>query len=274
MQRNIRSGRALLLAALLAPVSVAQADPSVVTMNGVPAQVIPSIPELGAPTFVTPAGAGSFMGDEGGPAGTNVSTGTDGAAGGSVPSSDWTGYSGSGTPTMDKMMATPYGGLASAAATQLGVNPEAMAGLGQLESGFRNVPTANGSSSATGPWQITSGTWTDTVGKYNLPYTASDITNPAAQAQVASYIAKDYAAAVSNKTGQPATVLQTYGAWVFGPSPGGNMARADASDPLSSFVSAKALSNNNMTGWTVGQFYSTFGNKLGSTSNQTVLAKL
>jgi len=149
-----------------------------------------------------------------------------------------------------------------------------MAGLGQLESGFRNVGTANGSSSATGPWQITTGTWNDTVAKYNLPYTASDITNPAAQAQVASYIAKDYSNAVSKQTGQPATVLQTYGAWVFGPTPGSNMATADPAKPLSSYVSAQALSNNNMTGWTVGQFYSKFGNKLGSGANQTVQAGL
>ena len=264
MHRDTQPGRALLLAALLITMNVAQADPSVVTMPGVPAQVIPSIPEVGAPTFVTPAGAGSFMGDGGSAASTDRSVDA------SSSSTDWTGYSGGGTPAMDAMMATPYGEAAASSATQLGLNPEAMAGLGQLESGFRNVGTANGSSSATGPWQITSGTWADTVSKYNLPYTASDITNPAAQAQVASYIAKDYANAVSNKTGQPATVLQTYGAWVFGPSPGGNMARADTSDPLSNFVSAKALSNNNMTGWTVGQFYSTFSNKLGSAASQTV----
>jgi len=200
------------LALLAAGASLsAIADPAPVTMNGVPAQVIPSIPEVGAPTFVTPAGGGSFMGDGGGP------TGTDGSA----SSTDWTGYSGGGTAAMDAMMATPYGALASQAATQLGLNPEAMAGLGQLESGFRNVGTANGSSSATGPWQIITGTWNGTVAKYNLPYTASDITNPAAQAQVASYIAKDYSGAVSQATGQPATVLQTYGASQSSPCFGG-----------------------------------------------------
>ncbi len=246
----------------------ALADPAPVTMNGVPAQVIPSIPEVGAPNFVTPAGGGSFMGDGGGP------TGTDGSTDPSATSTDWTGYSGGGTAAMDAMMATLYGALASQSATQLGLNPEAMAGLGQLESGFRNVGTANGSSSATGPWQITTGTWNGTVAKYNLPYTASDITNPAAQAQVASYIAKDYSTAVSRATNQPATVVQTYGAWVFGPTPGAMMATADPSTPLSSFVSAKALSNNNMTGWTVDQFYSKFGNKLGSGANQTVQARL
>ncbi len=269
MRAPSRLRQGLLFAACLVQGSPAWADPAPVTFNGVPAQVIPSIPEVGAPNFVTPAGGGSFMGDGDSPTGTDGSTDT------SASSTDWTGYSGGGTTAaMDAMMATPYGALASQSATQLGLNPEAMAGLGQLESGFRNVGTANGTSSATGPWQITTGTWADTVAKYNLPYTASDITNPAAQAQVASYIAKDYSSAVSKQTGQPATVLQTYGAWVFGPSPGGNMATADPAKPLSSFVSDKALSNNNMTGWTVGQFYSTFGNKLGSGANQTVQAGL
>jgi len=255
----------MLLAACLVQGSSAWADPTPVTLNGVPAQVIPSIPEVGAPTFVTPASSGSFMPDDG------SSTSTDGT-GGSTATTDWTGYSGGGTAAMDAMMATPYGPSAATYSSQLGLNPEAMAGLGQLESGFRNVGTSNGSSSATGPWQITTGTWNSTVAKYNLPYTAADITNPAAQAQVASYIAKDYSSAVSNQTGQPATVLQTYGAWVFGPTPGGNMATANPSKPLSGFVSAQALSNNNMTGWTVGQFYTNFGNKLGSAASQTVQA--
>jgi hypothetical protein len=263
-----RSWLNLGFASLVAGISLhAFADPAPVTMNGVPAQVIPSIPEVGAPTFVTPAGSGSFMGDGG------SATSTDGSTDMSSSSTDWTAYSGGGTPAMDAMMATPYGAAAASSATQLGLTPEAMAGLGQLESGFRNVGTANGSSSATGPWQITSGTWAGTIAKYNLPYTASDITNPAAQAQVASYIAKDYSSAVSQATQQPATVVQTYGAWVFGPSPGSKMATADPSTPLGQFVSDKALSNNNMTGWTVGQFYSTFGNKLGSAANQTVQAR-
>ncbi len=260
MLTGAKRGWGLLLAASLAHGQIAWADPAPVTMTGVPPQIIPSYAEVGAPTFVTPSGGGSFMGDTG-------TSGTDASSG----STDWTGYtSGSGSSAMDSMMATSYGALAAASATQAGVTPEAMADLGQLESGFKNVGTSNGSSSATGPWQITTGTWADTVAKYNLPYTASDITNPAAQATVASYIAKDYSSAVSKETGQPATVVQTYGAWVFGPSPGANIAVANASDPLSKYVSSKALSNNNMTGWTVGQFNSNFSSKLGSSASTIV----
>ena len=101
-------------------------------------------------------------------------------------------------------------------------------------------------------------------------YSASDITNPTAQAAVASYIIKDYASTVSQATGQPATVLQTYGAYVFGPTPGSRIATADPSAPLSSYVSAKSLANNNMQGWTVGQFQSVMGARLGSTASTTV----
>ncbi len=260
MFRIGRIGPWTLLTASLACGTVGRADPAPVTMNGVPPQIIPSYAEVGAPTFVTPSGGGSFMGD----------TGT-GSTGSSSGSTDWTGYtSGSGSPAMDMMMATPYGSLAAASATQVGVSPEAMADLGKLESGFNNVGTSNGSSSATGPWQITTGTWAGEIAKYNLPYTASDITNPAAQATVASYIAKDYSDTVSAQTGQPATVVQTYGAWVFGPSPGSKIATADASEPLSDFVSSTALSNNNMTGWTVGQFTSHVNDKIGSSAGSIV----
>ena len=58
---------------------------------------------------------------------------------------------------------------------------------------FQNIPTANGSSSATGPWQITTGTCNSTVARYGLGYSASDINDPAAQATVASYIIRDTA---------------------------------------------------------------------------------
>jgi muramidase (phage lysozyme) len=260
MRPGSRTAWTLLLGVSFAQGHVARADPAPVTMTGVPPQIIPSYAEVGAPTFVTPSGGGSFMGDTG-TSGTGTSSG----------SMDWTGYtSGSGSSAMDAMMATSYGALAASSATQAGVTPEAMADLGQLESGFRNVGTSNGSSSATGPWQITTGTWADTVAKYNLPYSASDITNPAAQATVASYIAKDYSNAVSEETGKPATVVQTYAAWVFGPSPGANIAVANASDPLSKYVSATNLSNNNMTGWTVGQFNANFSGKLGSSASTIV----
>ncbi len=167
-------------------------------------------------------------------------------------------------------MAQSYGQTAIDTANQLGISPDAVAGFGQLESGFRNIATANGSSSATGPWQITSGTFNDVVSRYNLPYTAADRSNPEAQAVVANYIIRDYSAQVSQAIGYPATVQQAYSAFVFGTTAGKGIAAADLSAPLSNFASSEALANNNMTGWTVGQFYNRVSSKLGTLATQPV----
>jgi hypothetical protein len=240
---------------------MAWADPAPSNWSGVPAQVIPRYPETGAPAFTTPTGTGSFTNGQGSAADSGMSTGSSGGT-----------YTGGGGAAMTNMMAQSYGQTAYATAQQLGNNPDAVAGIGQIESGFRNVATANGSSSATGPWQITSGTWGDYVNRYNLPYSVADRTNPEAQAVVANYIIRDYAASVTAVTGQPATVQQAYGAYVFGPTAGGSLANASPIEPLSNYVSAPSLANNNMTGWTVGQFYGLVGSKIGPVATQTVRA--
>ena len=242
----------------------ARADIAPRSWTGVPAQIIPQAAETGAPSFTTPSGGSTFFGDTN-TGGDNSSgdTGGDGSSGGGSTTV------GSGA-SYDTMMAQSYGQTALNTAQQLGINPNAIAGIGQLESNFQNVGTANGSSSATGPWQITSGTWNGYIAKYNLPYTASDITNPNAQAVVANYILKDYASSVSSAIGQPATVQQAYGAYVFGPTGGSGLASASSTAPMSDYVSAQALANNNMTGWTVGQFYNRVSSKIGSVATQTV----
>ena len=233
----------------------ARADVTPQSWTGVPVQIIPQAAETGAPSFTTPSGGSTFFG--------NTNTGGGSSTGGVSTAV------GSGT-SYNTMMAQSYGQTALSTAQQLGLNPNAIAGIGQLESNFQNVGTSNGSSSATGPWQITSGTWSDYVSKYNLPYTASDITNPDAQAVVANYILKDYASSVSTAIQQPATVQQAYGAYVFGPTGGAGLASASSTAPMSDYVSAQALANNNMTGWTVGQFYDRVGSKIGSVATQTV----
>ena len=257
----MRTGGRIAFAVAMAAVVVghgmpALADLSPSSYTGVPAQVIPQAVETGAPSFTTPTGGGSFMGNTG--SGPSTGTGSGGT------------YSGGGGASLDQMMAQSYGQTAYNTAQQLGLNPDAVAGIGQIESGFRNVATSNGSSSATGPWQITSGTWSDYVSKYNLPYTAADRTNPDAQAVVAPYIIKDYASAVSTALGQPATVQQAYGAYLFGPGGGSRIATADSGAPMSQFVSSTQLSNNNMVGWTVGQYNSAIAGRLGSVANETV----
>jgi hypothetical protein len=261
----MRTTRQILLIVLSSGVTPAIADPAPSNFQGVPAQIIPTYQEVGAPTFTTPSGTASFSGLQSG-------TGTGGTDPGAGGSGGGTSYTGGGSTPLQSMMATSYGQIAYATAQQLGNNPDAVAAFGVLESGFQNVPTANGSTSATGPWQITTGTWNDYVARYNLPYTTADMTTPAAQAVVANYIIQDYSARVSTAIQSSATVEQAYGAFVFGVNAGANMARADPSAPMSNYVSATALANNNMTGWTVAQFYNRVSSKVGSVATQTVAA--
>ncbi len=173
---------------------------------------------------------------------------------------------------MTAMLSTSYGATAVSTAAQTGVNAEAVAAIGQAESRFQNVATANGTSSATGPWQIVSGTFLGTSQKYGLGYTAADITNPQAQAVESSYIIKDTAAAVSAATNQPATVAQTYAGYVFGPTNGAAIATAPDSTLLSTILPASYLTNNNLPlSTTVGQLNANYAARLGSAANQRVL---
>lgn len=246
--------RGLLVAACVGLGGPAWADPSPVTATGLPPQIVPAVPEVGL-TIMQMPGAGTQPGT--------------GSTGGTTPGGG--SSTGSGA-AYDALMSQSYGSAAAQDAQQAGINVNALADIGQAESGFQNIPTANGSSSATGPWQITTGTFNAINQQYGLGFSSSDITNPTAQAEVASYIIQNYANSVSQATGQPATVVQTYGAYVFGPSAGAQMATADPSAPLSSFVSSQALSNNNMQGWTVGQFQQVMSGRLGPTASQTVRA--
>ena len=173
---------------------------------------------------------------------------------------------------MTAMLATPYGDTAVSTAAQTGVNAEAVAAIGQAESQFQNIPTANGTSSATGPWQIINSTFLATSQKYDLGYTAADITNPQAQAVEASYIIKETATAVTAATSQPATVAQAYDGYVFGPTKGAALATASDSAPLSTVLSATDLSNNNLSPTTtVGQLNANYAARLGSAATQRVL---
>lgn len=220
-----------------------------------PPTVVPVYPELGtgvvvaapqpapAPTPPNPSGPGSGSGN-GTPLGGNSA----------MAAYESSGFSTSGI----------------AAAEQLGINSQAMAGIAFVESHDENVGDSNGSTSAFGVYQITQPTWESTVALYGLPFTEADMTNPSDQAVVASYILKDYAAIVSQYTESPPTVLQTYGAYMFGPVPGGEIATAPASTPLSNFVSASSLANNGMTGWTVGQYQSVMAGRLGGTASAPV----
>ena len=215
----------------------------------VPTQIVPSIEETGAPTFTFPD------------AGTSSSA----AAGTSGSSSSYSGAWG-GSDAMSTLLSQSYGEDAVAAAKAAGINPDTLAAVAQIESPFQN--TGNRSSSATGVWQITDGTWNEYASKLGL--SSAERNDPAAQAKVASAIISSYASTVSKATGTSATSAQVYAAYMFGTSAGSKIATATSSTPLSSLVSSSSLAANNMSGWTVGQYLSTVSSRMGSGASETV----
>ncbi|WP_331000172.1 transglycosylase SLT domain-containing protein [Acetobacter garciniae] len=212
-----------------------------------PAQIIPSISEVGTPTFTYP-----------------------GASSGSSSSSSSSSYDGTwgSTDAMATLLSQTYGTDAVAAAEAAGINPDTLAAFAQIESHFQN--TGNSTSSADGVWQVTDATWNEYASKLGL--SDADRSDPAVQAQVASAIISSYAQSVASVNGGTATSAQVYAAYMFGTSAGEKIATASADTPLSNFVSATSLSNNNMSGWTVGQYMSTVSSRMGSGASEAVIS--
>jgi hypothetical protein len=177
----------------------------------------------------------------------------------------------SDTPQLQTLMAQSYGGTAVNTSEQLGINPASVAAIAQVESGFRNVGTANGSTTATGPWQFTAGTFNAVSQNNNLGFAPSSLTDPNAQAAAAPYYLQQIASTVGAATGQPVTTLQAYEGWVFGPDAGAQIATASSNVPLSALVGGQSLANNGMSNWTVGDFRTAMTSRLGPAANQTVL---
>ena len=140
----------------------------------VPETIIPVFPEVGFGGYSGPSPAGE--------AGTGAATGTPGGTGAGTAAVGEGGQ----TAAMTNMLAQSYGQTAVATAERIGVSAQTTAAIGQAESNWRNVRTENGTSAATGPWQIVPGTFEATSARYNLGYTAADINNPEAQAVVAN----------------------------------------------------------------------------------------
>lgn len=229
---------------------------NVAPMPQAPAEVVPVFQFPGIPAFS--AGSSAPL-----PTGTGTGTGTGSGVG-----------SGSSAPTgnlMAELMATPYGQAALEAAQADGLNPTTMAAIAEVESHFQNIGDTSGTTSAFGPWQVESGTWTTTCRQYGLPYTLSDMSNPQDEAVVAADTMVSFANSVEAATGSPPTIDQMYGAYVFGPGVGDQLANEqDMSAPLQSIVPAVDISNNNLQGMTVGQFYTTMNQRMGGLGSQPV----
>ena len=122
---------------LLLPVAMgltwaAQAAPGPVTQTGLPVQVVPTYPEVGAPAFSFPNGNGVGGGGSG-----------SGAGGGSPT---YTGCP--GCDPLATMQAQSWGTGAVDAATTLGIDPAALAATCVVESGCMNTPAGSGGSRA------------------------------------------------------------------------------------------------------------------------------
>lgn len=236
-QSMIRTGRLMLAGVFMPSVCLA-----------VPPQIVPEVGELGTPSFSFP-GSASAQG-----------------ATSTAATSSYSGAWGTGN-AYSTMLAQSYGAAAVAAAQAQGINPDTLAAFGQIESHFSNV--GNATSSASGVWQVTDGTWNEYASRLGL--SDADRTDPAVQAKVASAIIDDYASSISKTTGAAATGTQVYGAYMFGTKAGSEIAAAqDSQTPLSQFVSSSALAANNMTGWTVGQYYNTVAQRMGSGASEAV----
>lgn len=166
----------------------AQTNPTLVNPDSVPAQIVPTYGEVGITWGGFAGGSGAMGGGGGGTLPSNTAVTNPGS------------YQPGSSSAVDAMLATDYGATAETVAQQQGVSVEPVAAVGPAESGFRNVPTSNGSSSAIGPWKFTTSAFQAVSNRYGLGYTAADIANPQAQATEVSYLMRDNANAVSQTT--------------------------------------------------------------------------
>lgn len=241
--------------------------------DGIPPHPVLEGPgEPGAPGWAPSGGGGGYGGDGGrggGDAGRGAGAAGAGgdAAGGGVAAAPIEG----GSQALNTLARQSYGATAISSAQEMGVNPETTAAFANAESRFRNVAVANGTTSAHGVWQVTQGTWDDTVRMGNLGFTQADRNDPEAQAVVANNVIRRYSAATQNAIGREVTVADSYASYVFGPAVGPRLATASNDAPLSAIVPATSLRNNGMSSWSVGQWRGYANNSLGPAASQPAL---
>jgi hypothetical protein len=245
----------------------AGASPAPVTMNGVPEQVIPAVPEVGLGSFSMPTGTTS-IGSDGSSSAETASAGTS------------IGVSLSGS-SYDTMISQSWGALAASNAQTLGVNPVAVAATCVVESGCQNI---SGTGSITGAFQMMNSTYTSAMAAAlaDHPELASSLTSglagqsdPATQSIAAAEYLRQAAQQLQTAGISNPTVLDVRGSYNFGPGNGVTIAQADGSALMSSVVrglSASNLAANGITATTtVQQWRDSVSAKIGSASSQSVL---
>lgn len=260
---------ALAITLLVGVNGVADASPSPVTMNGVPEQVIPAVPEVGLGNFSMPTGTTSIGSD-------SSSTGTGSGSGDTSSGVDLSGSS------YDTMMGRSWGALAASNAQTVGVNPVALAATCVVESGCQNV---SGSGNITGAFQMLNSTYTSSMAAALAahPELASSTTSglagqndPATQAIAAAQYLKQAAQNLQTNGVANPTVLDARGYYNFGPGYGSAVAKADGSSLMSETLGGMSSSTLRANGisstTTVQQWRDSVTAKIGaSTASQSVL---
>lgn len=269
--RTFRSNwwpRALAAGLLVASARLASATPSPVTMDGVPEQVHPQAAEVGLGSFSWPTGKTSIMPGSGtGAAGGGTGTGTDSAS-----------LSGA---AYDTMMSQSWGAQASSNATELGVNPTALAATCVVESGCTNNES---SGDIKGIFQMTSSAYTSNLAAAlaSNPNLANSVmsglagqNDPATQSIAAAQYLKTAAASLQSAGIASPTVLDVRGSYNFGNSNGVAIARANGDTLMSDVIqnlSASTLAQNGISSTTtVQQWRNSVSAKMGSAATQPVL---
>lgn len=165
------------------------------------------------------------------------------------------------------------------AAARERIRQEVLIAFARAETGFRNVPTAvkrldgQPASSAFGPFQFLRGTWADVAAdRPDLALTEEDRRVPARQTVGAAAYASALEAQMAAGLRRAPTVLDLYGAWVFGPDPGLRIARARPETPMQRLVDEEALANNRAWGLTVKQWRDGSAARLGAAAALVVRA--
>ncbi|GBQ96703.1 hypothetical protein AA23498_2709 [Acetobacter nitrogenifigens DSM 23921 = NBRC 105050] len=191
--------------------------------------------------------------------------------------------SGSDTDALQSMYSQSWGYAAAQNASALGVNPNALAATCVVESGCQNVNTAGGGNTITGAFQMSNGTYSEELQKAlaSDPSLAASITDtgisgqqdPATQAVAAAQYLKDAATSLQKAGISDPTALDTRAYYNFGPQRGAQIATANDSALMSSYVPSNQLASNGISsGETVGQWKSSVAAKMGSAASSPILS--
>src|SRR5208283_5399100 len=220
----------------------AYADPHIVLPDGLPVQVHPTFSEPGLPAFSFPSGGSSSLGGSNSGGTGSGGSGSGGSSGGSVSSG------GSGD-AYNMMMAQDWGSQAADAAAAMGVSATALAATCAMESNCQNVGAASGSSAA-GAFQMINSTYSADINgavAYDPNIAGSIVSglggqmDPATEAYAASYELRTDALALQNDGVSDPTVIQARAMYQFGGGAGLQVAEANDSDNLESYINLTPL---------------------------------